>query len=211
MARSRRLFLPGVAQHVIQRGNNRGDIFRSPADHEAFLYTLRDALARYPLEVHAYVLMRNHVHFMVTPGSPQALPGAMQAIGRRYVRYFNDRHQRTGGLFEGRYRSLMVEDERYWFTCMRYIELNPVRAGLVATPEAYPWSSYQAHASGKPDLVVSPHRLYLELGVTASDREQSWRGLCGRPLAEDELTEIRAAVSRGRIPERIVFPETTGV
>ena len=108
----------------------------------------------------------------------------MQAVGRRYVRYFNDRYQRTGGLFEGRYRSLMVDDERYWFTCMRYIELNPVRAGLADTPEAYPWSS---------------------------DRERSWRGLCGAPLTDDELAEIRAAVTRGRIPDRVVFPDTAGV
>jgi putative transposase len=211
MARLRRLFVPGVAHHVIQRGNDRGDMFRSPADHEVFLYALRDALARYPLEVHAYVLMKNHVHFMVTPGSAAALPGTMQALGRRYVRYFNDRYQRTGGLFDGRYRSLMVADERYWFTCMRYIELNPVRAGIVASPADYLWSSYRAHAFGKTDLVVAPHWLYMALGATSSDREKSWRELCGAPLADDELAEIRAAVRRGRLPNRVVFPDTAGV
>ncbi len=211
MARSRRLFLPGIPQHVIQRGNNRGDIFLSPADHEVFLWALRDALSRYPLQVHAYVLMRNHVHFMVTPESPGAMPSVMQAIGRRYVRYFNDRYQRTGGLFEGRYRSLMVDDERYWFTCMRYIELNPVRAGLAKTPDAYAWSSYHAHALGKADSVVTPHALYLALGTTSRDRERSWRGLCGGRVADDELAEIRLAVTRGRMPQRVAFPDTAGV
>jgi putative transposase len=211
VARSRRLFLPGVSQHVIQRGNNRCDIFRSPEDYEVFLYLLRDALTKHPLELHAYVLMTNHVHFMVTPDSARALPGVMQSLECRYVRYFNNSYQRTGGLFNGRYKALMVDDERYWFTCMRYIELNPVRAGIAATPATYAWSSYQAHASGKTDLVVAPHMLYLALGPTPFDRERSWRGLCGAPLADDELAEIRTAVSRGRLPQRVVFPDTAGV
>ena len=211
MARSLRVFVPGVAQHVIQRGNNRGDIFRSPADREVFLLTLHDALMRFPLEVHGYVLMTNHFHMMATPASAQALPKAMQVIECRYVQYFNARYQRTGGLFNGRYRSLPVDDERYWFTCMRYIELNPVRAGLAATPDAYQWSSYHTHALGKPDFVVAPHVLYTALGATSSDRERSWRGLCGAPLADDELTQIRAAVKKGRLPPRVVFPEIAGV
>ena len=211
MARSRRLFLPGVSQHVIQRGNNRCDIFRSPEDYEVFLSLLREALTKHPLELHAYVLMTNHVHFMVTPDSARALPGVMQSLECRYVRYFNDRYLRTGGLFDGRYRALMVDDERYWFMCMRYIELNPLRAGLAATPDAYPWSSYHAHALGTSDSIVAPHTLYLALGATSSDRERSWRGLCGVPLASDELAEIRAAVNRGQLPSRVVFPETAGI
>ena len=211
MARSRRLFLPGVSQHVIQRGNNRCDIFRSPEDYEVFLSLLREALTKHPLELHAYVLMTNHVHFMVTPDSARALPGVMQSLECRYVRYFNDRYLRTGGLFDGRYRALMVDDERYWFMCMRYIELNPVRAGLVVTPDAYPWSSYHANALGKSDAIVAPHPLYLALGATSTDRERSWRGLCGAPLAGEELAEIRAAVTSSRLPQRVVFPETAGI
>jgi putative transposase len=186
-------------------------MFRCPADHEVFLYCVRDALAKFPVHLHAYVLMKNHVHFLATPASPHALPGVMQAVGRRYVRYFNDRYQRTGTLFEGRYKSLMVDDERYWFTCMRYIELNPVRAGIVAAPAAYRWSSYKRHAGGMPDMVLTPHPLYLALGATSSERERSWRVLCGATVADDELAQIRTAVRTGRLPARVVFPDTAGV
>jgi putative transposase len=186
-------------------------MFRSSADHEVFLFSLRDAVAKHPVAIHAYVLMKNHVHLLVTPESRHALPRAMQDVGRRYVRYFNDRHGRTGGLYEGRYKSLMVDDERYWFTCMRYIELNPVRAGLVTSPDAYRWSSYKRNALGQRDIVVSPHPLYLALGATSSARESSWRGLCGALLPEDDLAEMRVAVRTGRLPERVAFPDTMGV
>jgi putative transposase len=186
-------------------------MFRCAADYEVYLFCLRDAVAKFPAHVHAYALMKTHVHLMVTPESPRALPGTMQAVGRRYVRYFNDRYQRTGTLFEGRYKSLLVDDERYWFTCMRYIELNPVRAGLVATPAAYRWSSYKRHAGGSPDMVLTPHPLYLALGATSSARERSWRELCGATVAADELAEIRTAVRTGRLPQRVVFPDTAGV
>jgi putative transposase len=186
-------------------------MFRCAADHEVYLYVLRHVLSEFPVDVHAYVLMTTHVHMMVTPGSPGALPGVMQALGRRYVRYFNDRYERCGTLFNGRYKSLPVDDERYWFTCMRYIELNPVRAGLASTPDAYRWSSYRRHATGARDMIVTPHPLYLALGHSSSDRERSWRGLCGAPLPDEDLAEIRGAVQRGRLPARVVFPDTIGV
>ena len=128
--------------HVTQRGNNRTAIFREPFDYDIFLFFARLTIGRYDVQVHAYALMPNHFHLMVTPESPGALSRAMQSLGRRYVRYFNDRYERTGTLWEGRYRTAIITDERYWLTCMRYVEMNPVRAGLVASAESYKWSSY---------------------------------------------------------------------
>jgi putative transposase len=205
------MFLPGIAQHVIQRGNNRCDIFRSPTDYEVFLIMLRRALATYPLTVHCYALMSNHVHLMVTPGNATALPRVMQAIGRCYVPYFNRVYERVGGLFQGRYRAMAVDDERYWFTCMRYIELNPVRAGLVRAPDEYRWSSFRSNGLGAADDVLTPHPLYLALGQTSALRARNWRAICGEALPSAELAEMRQAIVTGRLPDRVVFPETAGV
>lgn len=147
--------------------------------------------------------MTTHIHLMVTPESADALPFAMKLVGDKYVRYFNRRYERTGTLFEGRYRSLPIDSDPYWFTCMRYVEWNPVRARLVSSPEAYRWSSYRWHAFGEPDPLVSPHSLYLGLGDTPAMRQQAWRTMCGAPLAEDELSEIRQAVHCGVRPGRV--------
>lgn len=206
MARPRRLHIPGVTQHVIQRGNNRADIFRSPCDHECFLYAMREAAVRFEVEIHAYALMTNHVHFMITSARPTGLPRAMQAVGRRYVPYFNERYGRTGGLFEGRYRSVLVDDESYWVTCMRYVELNPVRAGLVDKPEAYRWTSYRAHALGTLDVLLCDHPMYLRLGETPGERARSWRAFCAQGIPDAELADIRDVVRRGRIVRPILLP-----
>jgi putative transposase len=206
MPRPPRLYIPGLTQHVVQRGNNRGDIFRSPCDYECFLYSVRDAASRFELEIHAYALMTNHVHLMVTPSASTALPKTMQAIGRRYVPYFNQRYGRTGGLFEGRYRSALIESEGHWISCMRYIELNPVRAGLVDAPNAYPWTSYRAHALETSDLLVTDHQMYLRLGSTPSERARSWRAFCEQGVPDKELAEIREAVRRTRVVNPIVLP-----
>lgn len=191
MARRRRIFLAGTAQHVVQRGNNRGDIFRSTCDYELFLCALADAASRFRLSVHAYVLMTNHLHLLVTPATARSVPCAMQAIGRRYVPYFNARYQRTGGLFEGRYRSTVVGDERYFMTCMRYIELNPVRAGLVTVPESYRWSSYGAHALGAANAILAAEDVYPRLGAADTDRCRSWRAFCAQAVPDSELHELR--------------------
>lgn len=194
----------------MQRGNNRGDIFRSSVDYECFLYTMGDAAVRFELEIHAYALMTNHVHLMVTSPRPAALAKAMQVIGGRYVPYFNERYGRTGGLFEGRYRSVLVADESYWVTCMRYIELNPVRAGLADTPEAYTWTSYRAHALGAPDDLLTEHAMYLRLGETPADRTRSWRAFCAQGIPETELREIREAVRRERVVRPVVLSRPSG-
>jgi putative transposase len=198
MARRPRLFIPGAAEHVIQRGNNRRDIFRVASDYHAFLYVLREAAEKYLVDVHAYALMTNHVHLMVTPRSSTALPRTMQAVGRRYVKYFNGQYARSGGLFDGRYRSLAIDTEKYWFTCMRYIELNPVRAGMVASPADYPWTSYHCHALGHRDVLVVTHRLYDALGQSAEERQACWREMCAVPLTDCEIRELREGAGGGR-------------
>lgn len=207
MPRQPRMFISGMTQHVMQRGNNRTDMFRCPFDYGVFVHLVREASLRFAVQVHAYVLMTNHVHLMMTPPSREALSRAMQSVGRRYVRYFNDRYTRTGTLFEGRYRSVLVDAESYWITCMRYVELNPVRAGLVDHPAQYRWSSYRAHANGTPDGLLVDHPVYHGLGNTTLERCRSWTAICaqGTPLAE--LDELRRMIRTGQVRNKIVFPD----
>lgn len=200
-----------MTQHVMQRGNNRTDIFRCPFDYDLFVRVVGEASVRFGVEVHAYVLMTNHVHLMVTPPSGEALSRAMQAVGRRYVRYFNDRYERSGTLFEGRYRSVLVDQETYWITCMRYIELNPVRAGLVDHPAQYRWSSYRAHATGIPDRLLAEHAVYRGLGHSPPERCRSWTAICSQGTPGEELDELRRMINSGRILTKIVVTdEKTG-
>jgi putative transposase len=199
MAHPRRLQIAGLTQHVLNRGNNRCDIFRAPKDYAFFLAGLRDAAVKHQLEVHSYTLMTNHFHLVVTPRQPTAVSMAMQVAGSRYVGYFNRRYSRTGTLFEGPFKSMFIDNEAYWFTCMRYVELNPVRAGLVSDPAEYRWSSYRANALGFEDQVVVPHSLYLALGEAPATRQRSWRELCREALPSDQLFEIRDVVRRGGV------------
>lgn len=198
MPRRPRLFIPGLSQHVIQRGNNRGEIFRAPFDYEFFVTVLRNAAGDCRVDVHGYVLMTNHFHLIVTAASSTGLPEMMQTIGRTYVRFFNSRYERTGALWEGRYRASMLHDDKYWLTCLRYVELNPVRAGLVPSPELYRWSSFRAHALGQEDPLVTPHPLYSAIGGTPVDRQLGWRAVCGAPIDENQLAMIRRAIHVGR-------------
>ncbi len=175
----------------MQRGNNRCDIFRQPIDRKVFLAALRSACDSIGVSVHAYALMTNHVHLVMTPATRDALARAMQSVGRFYVPYFNQRHHRTGGLFDGRYRAVHIHAEAYWYNSVRYVEMNPVRAGLVERPGDYPWSSYRHHAHGEPDPIISPHPSYERLGATAAERRQAWTAFCSSPLSEEELRTIR--------------------
>lgn len=197
MARLPRPRIIDLTQHVIQRGNNRSDIFRSPQDFDLYLACIAEACSLHRLTVNAYVLMTNHVHLMLMPQTPDAISQAMQTIGRRYVYYFNHRYGRTGGLFEGRYRSTIIDSERYWFRCMRYVELNPVRAGLVEHPHHYRWSSHRSHALGIKDRLLVPHPLYLALGDSPAARQVAWREICREAVPSDELAELRRALHRG--------------
>lgn len=196
MARPPRIQIADLTQHIINRGNNRCDIFRADEDYRFFLFALRDASVRHRLDVHSYALMTNHFHVVATPRAANGLSKAMQVIGTRYVAYFNRRYARTGRLFEGPYKSSVIGTESYWFTCMRYVELNPVRAGLVSHPGDYRWSSYRSNALGGPDPLIAPHVLYASLGASAADRQQSWRELCREAIPSEELFEIREAIRR---------------
>ena len=198
MARRPRLFLPGISVHVIHRGNNRCAMFRGGYDYHLFLdLLLRDAVT-HGVAVHGYVLMTNHFHLIATPSLASRLPDMMQNIGRTYVPQFNRRYERTGSLWEGRYRASPIGDEKYWLTCLRYVELNPVRAGLVASPELYEWSSYRAHAFGRQDPLLTPHPLYLAQGHTPLQRQQAWQAMCAVPIEDQALIAIRRAVQTNR-------------
>lgn len=196
MARLPRLYLPGCAQHVIQRGNNRELCFYNDADYKVYLAFLRDSAAKYSVDIHAYVLMSNHVHLLVTPGEERGLGRMMQALGRRYVRYFNDTYCRTGTLWEGRYKSTLVDTDRYLLTVYRYIELNPVRAGMVNHPSEYPWSSYQCNALGEAAQLITPHTGYCQLGVNARECRRAYRALFRGRIRDSEITAIRESTNK---------------
>ncbi len=199
MPRPLRYTLSNVPQHVIQRGNNRQPVFFHANDYRFYLACLQKAAATYGSAVHAYVLMTNHVHLLMQPSQPNSIAKVMQALGRRYVRYINTTYHRTGTLWEGRYRASLVEAEYYLLACYRYIELNPVRAGLVQRPEDYPWSSYRWHALGQNDPVVEDHALYIALGSTPQERHRAYRELCQQYLDAQVLEEIRTTVHQSRV------------
>jgi putative transposase len=179
------------------RGNNREPIFGNDEDCLFLKEALLDAAKRHDLAIHAYVFMTNHIHLLVTPGSEQSIPKTMQSIGRRYVQYFNYRYQRTGTLWEGRYRATVVDAENYLFECMRYIELNPVRAGMAAHPRDYLWSSYRANAEGKPDALVNTHALYRAIDKDEQQRRIGYRALFKVPMEACVLEEIRKCTNKG--------------
>lgn len=191
MPRTKRLDLPGVAQHVIQRGNDRQVCFFRDVDYTRYLQDLREAAHKYGCRVHAYVLMTNHVHLLVTPVVVGAIACMMQALGRRYVRYINDSLCRTGTLWEGRYKSSLVDSECYVLACYRYIELNPVRAGMVERPGEYPWSSHRANGMGDHDPLITPHDVYRRLALDDVQRRGHYRELVAQGISEDELAAIR--------------------
>ena len=177
MARLPRLTVPGYPHHVIQRGNNRQAIFASDHDYAALLQLLAENAVRFEVAVHAYVLMSNHFHLLATPATVDGLPQMMQAVGRRYVRYFNDRQGRSGTLWEGRYRSTVIDTDRYLLACMVYLDLNPVRAGLVERSEQYPWSSHRHYLGLAQDKLITPHSLFWALGNTPFAREGQYAEL----------------------------------
>jgi putative transposase len=202
MARAARTYLPGVPLHVVQRGNDRAALFRDPFDFDCYLSCLSRATRHYSVAVHAYVLMTNHVHLLVTPGSRESLGRAMHWSGTVFVQQINIRHGRTGSRFEGRYKARAIEDEAHLVACMRYIEQNPVRAGMVASPQQYRWSSYHANAHGFDDGLVKPHPIFERMG-SPGDRNAHYRALFATPLSEAEAVAFRPAVGcRGRHPKK---------
>lgn len=206
MPRAPRLDVPGYPRHVVQRGNDRQACFLRHRDRLAYLGALQDALRTCDCRLHAYVLMDNHVHLLVTPEREGGLWRMMQSLGRRYVRWFNDVHRRTGTLWEGRYKDCLVESDRYLLACQRYIELNPVRAGIAASPGDWHWSSYAANAWGKADPLLSPHPTYLALGADPGRRFEAYRGLFQAPglATETDLIRRHTASRRALGSERFV-------
>jgi putative transposase len=197
MARQTRFFLEGQPHHVTQRGNNRTPIFTCDEDFLYFEMCLGKAVSDCGVAIHAIVLMNNHVHLLVTPTTPQSLPRAMQSVGRRYVQHFNRSHGRTGTLWEGRYRSTVINTTRHFLACMCYVERNPERARLVSRPEDYRWSSYRANAlGGECGVTLTQHAIYLELGRTGESRQAAYRDLFRRDIPLDVIESIRLATSR---------------
>ena len=197
MARLPRLTVPGYPHHVIQRGNNRQPIFVTPANYDDLLAMLLENSQKFGVAIHAYVLMGNHFHLLATPQTQDALPQMMQAVGRRYVRLFNDAHARTGTLWEGRYKSTLIQTERYLLACMAYIDLNPVRAGIAAEARDYPWSSHGHYIGLRHDKLVSPHPLFWELGNTPFAREAAYADLVRAGITPDQQSDLTHSVLRG--------------
>lgn len=198
MPRRHRLFVPGFPQHVTQRGNNRQAIFKADKDRLRYLDFLIEASDKHACAVHCYVLMGNHVHFLMTPVSSESLAKTMQSVDMRYAQFFNKKYERTGGLWEGRYRSSLVDTDNYLQSCYRYIELNPVRAGLCASAAEYPWSSHHNLAFGAPDRLIVPHHVYLDINPNdANARRARYRSWFDMPVCDAELEVIRAATQQG--------------
>jgi putative transposase len=196
MARLPRLTLPDYAHHIIQRGNHRQAVFSSAADHQMLLGLLGENARKFGVALHAYVLMDNHFHLLATPSTADGLPQMMQAAGRRYVRYYNDSQGRSGTLWEGRYRATVIDAERYLLPCMAYMDLNPVRAGLVAEARDYAWSSHGHYAGLRVDSLLTPHPLVWALGNTPFAREAAYAELVrtGITLEQQDLL-TRSALS----------------
>ncbi len=207
MPRKPRFNLVGAPQHVIQRGNNRGPCFFSEQDYQRYLEDLRHASTKFKCRIHAYVLMTNHVHLLVTPMVDFGISQMMQALGRRYVRYINQTYLRTGTLWEGRYKSSLVDAEQYLLTCMRYIELNPVRAGMVIHPAEYEWSSYAANAQGSTDQLIDIHSVYRNLGSTLELRRTAYRVLFSHHVDPEIVNSIREALNQELVLGRSDFKQ----
>ncbi len=195
MPRRPRLSVPGVPLHLIQRGNNRGACFYSDEDYRFYLDHLAEQAAKHGCQVHAYCLMTNHVHLLLTPTHENSLGGMMKALSQRFVQYVNRTYRRTGTLWEGRFRSCLMQDDAYVLACYRYIELNPVRAGMVAHPADYRWSSYRANAQGEIDQVLAPQTLYLAQGADETTRQAAYREMFRHELEPGLVDEIRLATN----------------
>ena len=199
MPRPPRFDLPGIPRHVVQRGNNRQVVFFHQTDYQAYLEWLGKGVRHYGVAVHAWCLMTNHVHLLVTPLRSGALPKVFAYLGRHYVGYINRVYGRTGSLWEGRYKASLVDTEGYLLACYRYIELNPVRARMVSEPSAYSWSSYRRNALGETDDLVTPHAVYQFLGRSLERRRQAYRALFADHLDADVVHRIETALAHNHV------------
>lgn len=195
MPRRARLAIAGIPWHVIHRGHNRSACFHSGRDYRFYLDALRVHAEEHGCAVHAYVLMTNHVHLLLTPERLDSVSLTMKHVAQRHTRHMNRTYGRTGTLWEGRFKSCLAGDERYTLTCYRYIELNPVRAGMVRDPAEYRWSSYRANAGGTVDALIRPHEHYQALGAGDEERRRNYRSLVETGLSPEVLSEIRNATN----------------
>ena len=195
MPRRARVLLPSVPLHLIQRGNNRSACFYSEADYLFYLQCLAEQADKHSCAVHALCLMTNHVHLLLTPGRPEGVGLLMKGLGQRYVQYINRTYRRSGTLWEGRFRSCLLQEESYVMACYRYIELNPVRAGMVEHPGEYRWSSYRVNAQAETSGLIRPHPLYLALGLEREERLQAYRELFRVHLEPRLVEQIRTATN----------------
>ena len=194
MPRKPRMYIPDVPCHVVQRGNNRDTTFYTEEDYNFYLTCLVEGSDRFQVFVHAYVLMTNHVHLLLTPTDRIGVSRLMQSIGRRYVQYVNSTYHRTGTLWESRHKACLVQEERYLLTCYRYIELNPVRAGMVKHPGEYRWSSFQENAFGRVPPLLDSHSAYLALGSERISRQAAYRELFHNHVSNTDINAIRHAM-----------------
>ena len=195
MPRRARLAIPGIPWHIIQRGNNRSACFYAEEDYRRYLDTLNEMAEQHACDVHAYVLMSNHVHLLLTPHRQDSAALLMKHLGQRYVQYVNRSYGRSGTLWEGRYRSCLVQSENYVLTCYRYIELNPVRAAVVGHPGDHRWSSFRANGEGRADPLLTPHCEYLSLGGNEGERREAYRALFRARPDPEGVAEIRLATN----------------
>lgn len=198
MPRRPRIHLDGVPLHIVQRGHNREACFFAEEDYYTYLHWLKEALAEAQCALHAYVLMTNHVHLLLTPKRAEAVPRLIISLGRRYVQYVNQTYRRTGTLWDSRYKSSLIHAESYLLACQRYIELNPVRAGMVDDPAHYRWSSYRTHALGQRSEWLTPHALYLALGADGKPRQAAYRALFRSELDQAAVSDLRLALNQNQ-------------
>lgn len=212
MARRPRTIPAGMPQHVVQRGNNRQICFAAEDDYATYALWLSEAAEIFRVQVHAWVFMTNHIHLLATPLKEAALSSMMQHLGRRYVRYFNSTYRRTGTLWEGRFKSCLVQSEQYLLACQRYIEMNPVKAGMVSHPSQYHWSSYSAHALGTDPALWTPHEQYLILGKTPNERQQNYIELFKNSLPNERIQQsLNQGLALGNDRFREEIEQLTGV
>lgn len=193
------MYLPGVPAHVVQRGHNRSACFFTEEDYEYYLFVLGEGLKRYGAELHAYCLMTNHVHLLITPRHTDSISRVIQHVGRRYVQYVNKTYQRSGTLWEGRHKGSIVDAENYLLSCYRYIELNPVTARMVARPEEYPWSSFRCNALGLANELVTPHPVYMALSADEVARRDVYHALFRHRLSAQVRQEIAERLSANQM------------
>ncbi len=198
MPRRTRIHLLGQPLHIVQRGHNREPCFFADEDCHGYLYWLERALVEHRCALHAYVLMTNHVHLLLTPQQPASVPQLLIALGRRYVQYINKTYRRTGTLWDSRYKSSLIQADEYLLSCQRYIELNPVRADMATDPALYRWSSYRANALGQVDSRITPHALYLSLTQNAAERQFAYRSMFRPELDVDAISDIRLALGQNQ-------------